>query len=168
MFDMQAVSEVKKTGPAIISLRTMPQNPPNHTGHSKWPWLTAVIGVLFLVISIAALTAPYLYAEYALRHHGPLIGPPMTATPVVGRWVDDYFVVETIDENVFGIGEPRYYQGNYSYLIIGERRAVLFDAGSGNRDIVRIVRALTSLPVTVVPSHLHFDHVGALGPVNTM
>ncbi|GAC1503872.1 MAG: hypothetical protein NVS1B6_11530 [Steroidobacteraceae bacterium] len=27
------------------------------------------------------------------------------------------------------IGEPRYHQQNYSYLIVGQQRAVLFDAG---------------------------------------
>ena len=75
-------------------------------------------------------------------------------------WFDDYYTLQSIDERTFAIGETRYFQQNFNYLIVGEERAILFDAGTGARDIREVANSLTSVPLTFVPSHLHYDHVG--------
>ena len=49
---------------------------------------------------------------------------------------------------------------NYCTLVCGDRAALLFDTGLGIGDIRRAVEELTDLPLTVVISHEHADHVG--------
>ena len=78
------------------------------------------------------------------------------------RWHDDWYAIEVIAERIFAIGEPKYHQINWNYLICGRERALLLDTGPGIRDIAPVVRSLTSLPLTAMPSHLHFDHTGNL------
>jgi glyoxylase-like metal-dependent hydrolase (beta-lactamase superfamily II) len=73
---------------------------------------------------------------------------------------DDWFVVYRVGDGVFAICEPFQFQEVISYLILGSRRALLFDTGLGIGRIKSIVSRLTRLPVTVLNSHTHFDHVG--------
>ena len=73
---------------------------------------------------------------------------------------DSWFEVYRIRPGIFAIYEPHQLEEVISYLIIGENRALLFDTGMGISNIKAVVAALTQLPVSVLNSHTHNDHVG--------
>ena len=50
--------------------------------------------------------------------------------------------------------------GNCCTLVLGREKALLFDTMAGLGDLKSYVEQLTDLPVTVVNSHGHFDHMG--------
>ena len=127
------------------------------------------VATLALVASLALYFAPYTIPEITGPFSSYDIVDPVKPALGAGRMVDEYWAVQPIDANTTAIGEPRYYQQNYAYLIVGEHRALLFDAGSGTRDnIIGIVASLTRLPVTVLASHLHFDHTGGIKPFTSI
>jgi glyoxylase-like metal-dependent hydrolase (beta-lactamase superfamily II) len=72
----------------------------------------------------------------------------------------DWFQVYRIDPGVYAIAEPHQWQEVISYLIVGDTDALLFDTGMGIGDIRAAARELTGLPIVVLNSHTHFDHVG--------
>ena len=73
---------------------------------------------------------------------------------------DDWFQVYESAPGVYSIVEPYQIQETISHLIVGEERALLFDTGIGVLPIRPVVERLTRLPVTVVNSHTHYDHIG--------
>lgn len=73
---------------------------------------------------------------------------------------DTWFEVYKIRPGVFAIYEPHQLEEVISYLILGSDQALLFDTGMGISNIQRVVSGLTRLPVSVVNSHTHNDHVG--------
>jgi hydroxyacylglutathione hydrolase len=48
----------------------------------------------------------------------------------------------------------------YCCLLAGTQRAILIDTGLGNVDLSKITRSLTELPIDVVCTHGHLDHIG--------
>jgi glyoxylase-like metal-dependent hydrolase (beta-lactamase superfamily II) len=73
---------------------------------------------------------------------------------------DPWFEIYKVAPGVFAIYEPHQFEEVISFLILGDKRALLFDTGLGIGDIKRVVTSLTSLPITVLNSHTHNDHVG--------
>ena len=65
-----------------------------------------------------------------------------------------------IQPGVFRIHE--FGAGNI-YLVIGTEKALLIDTGTGLGDLRKVVGSLTDLPVTVVATHAHPDHIGGMG-----
>ena len=72
----------------------------------------------------------------------------------------EWFQVEKIDNETFAISEYKHWEETHCYLLLGTERAVLIDTGLGVANIKSIVDDLTSLPVLVVTTHVHWDHIG--------
>ena len=74
--------------------------------------------------------------------------------------MDSWFTVEKIDCNTFAISEYKHWEETHSYLLCGEKMAVLIDTGLGISNIRKIVDTLTQLPIMVITTHIHWDHIG--------
>lgn len=87
---------------------------------------------------------------------------PRPANQLLGRLtsIQPWFEVRRVGLGTYALLEPGHCEEVISYLILGEERAILFDTGMGIGDIRVEVEALTELPVIVVNSHSHYDHVG--------
>ena len=73
---------------------------------------------------------------------------------------DPWFEVYKPAQGVFAIYEPHQAEETISYVIVGEKRALLFDTGMGISDLKKVIAQLTDLPIVVLNSHTHNDHVG--------
>lgn len=80
----------------------------------------------------------------------------LSPAPVASDW----FQVVEAAKGVYAFIEPYQFQEAVSYLILGKHRALMFDTGTGMVPLRPLVEKLTQLPVTVINSHTHYDHVG--------
>ena len=71
-----------------------------------------------------------------------------------------WFTVEKIDEKTFAISEYGHYEKVHSFLLIGEKKAALIDTGLGIGNIKEITDSITNLPIEVITTHAHWDHIG--------
>lgn len=73
---------------------------------------------------------------------------------------DGWFTVEKIDGETFAISEYRHWEEPHSYLLLGKKMGALIDTGLGVANIPKIVDGITQLPLMVMTTHVHWDHIG--------
>ena len=74
--------------------------------------------------------------------------------------MNDWFTVEKIDTDTYVISEYKHWEETHCYLLCGKKQAILIDTGLGVANIKKIADSLTSLPIMVVTTHVHWDHIG--------
>ena len=74
--------------------------------------------------------------------------------------MSSWFTTEIIDKDTFAISEYRHWEETHCYLLCGTKKAILIDTGLGVANIKKVVDSLTSLPVTAITTHTHWDHIG--------
>jgi hydroxyacylglutathione hydrolase len=79
----------------------------------------------------------------------PVIQGPITRPMIIEIAKNTYFI------NEFGMDSI--------YFVVGEKRALAIDTGSGFCDLKGIFKRLTDLPYDVVITHGHPDHAGGMG-----
>lgn len=74
--------------------------------------------------------------------------------------MNNWFTVEEIDVDTYVISEYKHWEETHCYLLCGKKQAVLIDTGLGVSNIKQIVDKLTNLPILVLTTHAHWDHIG--------
>ncbi|SDZ12491.1 Glyoxylase, beta-lactamase superfamily II [Evansella caseinilytica] len=81
---------------------------------------------------------------------------------------DPWFTVQKIDEATYAISEYGHWEKVHSFLLLGKEKAALIDTGLGIDNIKRITDQLTDLPIIVLTTHVHWDHIGSHGEFDTI
>ncbi|CAF3727336.1 unnamed protein product [Adineta steineri] len=71
-----------------------------------------------------------------------------------------WFQVYALRPSVFVIYEPYHCEEVISYLIVGSEKSLLIDTGMGIGNIEIVINELSSLPLIVINTHTHHDHIG--------
>ena len=118
---------------------------------------TIIIALILLSMKSYSEEKPALFDDSAYKH---TCDTNFNDEFVLSEYSDDWFQVYKTDKNVYSIVEPYQYQESISHLIIGQNKAILLDTGIVLFRIRPVVEQITDLPIIVINSHTHFDHVG--------
>lgn len=86
----------------------------------------------------------------------------MVAEEIETTWIENWYEIRTMGNEVVAIGEPNHQENVFSYFIKGKSKDLLIDTGMGVVPIFHVLEKLrnSSKELVVVNTHWHFDHVG--------
>src|SRR5438034_6798001 len=109
---------------------------------------------------VFALSVPVLFSQADIPGWCRALPRPeykvLQRVPISDPWFEVYKVAPA----VFAIYARDHSEEVISYLIVGDKRAALLDTGMGISDLKKATSELTRLPIVVLNSHTHNDHVG--------
>lgn len=76
-----------------------------------------------------------------------------------GMWDEISLEVTEVMDNLYALDESR----TRAYLVVGEDKALLIDTLFEEDNVLDVVRGITDLPVEVLITHGHPDHIGGIG-----
>ena len=120
------------------------------------------------LVAFLALSTPAVRAQAGVPDWCRALPRPEYKTLQRVPGSDPWFEVYKVADAVFAIYEPHQFEETISYLVVGEKRALLFDTGMGISDLKKVTAQLTHLPIIVLNSHTHDDHVGDNWQFNTI
>lgn len=112
--------------------------------------------LLIVVVCLLSIYSPSIAQQNTANEESEnVISPgPVTRPMIIEIGPDTYFI------NEYGM--------NAIYLIVGQKRALMLDSGSGYCDLDEIVKSITDLPYDVAITHGHPDHAGGMGQFDTV
>jgi glyoxylase-like metal-dependent hydrolase (beta-lactamase superfamily II) len=75
---------------------------------------------------------------------------------------NNWFTITKVHPQVYALAEFNHWEQVVSYLFLGKYQAILIDTGMGYQNIKHAIERITKLPVTVLLTHAHWDHIGGV------
>ena len=119
----------------------------------------ALSGVKAQASELSRLVEKYQQKKQDVNPNDPTVPAPDSAyvEKVVYKGPD--VTIRQIDEHTW-VGNGHLMYNESIYIVEGEEKALLIDAGTNIKDLDKIVASITKKPVTLVATHVHPDHTG--------
>lgn len=132
-------------------------------GAMKKTTIMIIIGGLFLSLIAAAAcikekeqeTSTLVQPEEWWSVHPRPVYSQLEKVGTFQAWFDVY----RLAEGTYAVYEPNQFEEAICYLVEGRDQAALIDTGTGIGNIRSVAEKLTDLPVMVILTHEHYDHV---------